>query len=103
MKKEEFLKELYDDRVRKAMSEEYRKATTEINILSKKVREIDDFLKSDGSSLLTVKKFMEMNEDLEAFKKKLEIIKIERDVWNRARDICMEMADDVVKDGGKSV
>lgn len=98
MNKDKLLTELYNSRVMNEIRKEYRNTGKEIQNLRNKITELENLLRSEESYSLTVKEYFDKNDELNECKKQLNIKEIERTVWDRAREICMDLADDVADD-----
>ena len=60
-----------------------------------KITELENLFRSEESYSLTVKEYFDKSDELNECKKQLNIKEIERTVWDRAREICMDLADNV--------
>ena len=74
---------------------EYRNTGKEIQNLRNKIIELENLFRSAESYSLTAKEYFDKSDELEECKKRLNIKKIERTVWDRAREICMDSVDEV--------
>lgn len=95
MNKDKLLIELYNSRVMNEIRKEYRNTGKEIQNLRNKIIELENLFRSEESYSLTVKEYFDKSDELEECKKRLNIKKIERTVWDRAREICMNSVDEV--------
>ena len=98
MNKDKLLTELYNSRVMNEIRKEYRNTGKEIQNLRNKITELENLLRSEESYSLTVKEYFDKNDELNECKKQLNIKEIERTVWDRAREICMDLADETADD-----
>lgn len=74
---------------------EYRNTGKEIQNLRNKIIELENLFRSKESYSLTVKEYFDKSNELEECKKQLNIKEIERTIWDRAREICMDSVDEV--------
>ena len=77
---------------------EYRNTGNEIQNLRNKITELEKLFHSEESYSLTVKEYFDKSDELKEYKKQLNIKEIERKVWDRAREICMDLADETADD-----
>lgn len=96
MNKDKLLTELYNSRVMNEIRKEYRNTGKEIQNLRNKIIELENLFRSKESYSLTVKEYFDKSDELEECKKQLNIKEIERTVWDRAREICMDSVDEIV-------
>lgn len=95
MDRDKLLTSLYNSRVMNEIRKEYRNTGKEIQNLRNKITELENIFRSEESYSLTVKEYFDKSDELKECKKQLNIKEIERKVWDRAREICMDLADDV--------
>lgn len=95
MNKDKLLTELYNSRVMNEIRKEYRNTGKEIQNLRNKITELENLFRSAESYSLTAKEYFDKRDELEECKKQLNIKKIERTVWDRAREICIDSVDEV--------
>ena len=98
MNKDKLLTELYNSRVMNEIRKEYRNTGKEIQNLRNKITELENIFRSEESYSLTVKEYFDKSDELNECKKQLNINEIERTVWDRAREICMDLADEASDD-----
>ena len=98
MNKDKLLTELYNSRVMNEIRKEYRNTGKEIQNLRNKITELENLFRSEESYSLTVKEYFDKSDELNECKKQLNIKEIERTVWVRAREICMDLADEASDD-----
>ena len=98
MNKDKLLTELYNSRVMNEIRKEYRNTGKEIQNLRNKITELENLFSSEESYSLTVKEYSDKSDELKECKKQLNINEIERKVWDRAREICMDLADETADD-----
>ena len=94
MNKDKLLIEFYNSRVMNEIRKEYRSTGNEIQNLRNKIIELENLFRSEESYSLTVKEYFDKSDELKECKEQLNIKKIERTVWDRAREICMDLADE---------
>ena len=98
MDRDKLLTELYNSRVMNEIRKEYRNTGKEIQNLMNKITELENLFRSEESYSLTVKEYFDKSDELNECKKQLNIKEIERTVWDRAREICMDLADEASDD-----
>ena len=98
MNKDKLLTELYNSRVMNEIRKEYRNTGKEIQNLRNKITELENLFRSEESYSLTVKEYFDKSDELNECKKQLNINEIERRTWDRTREICMDLADEVADD-----
>ena len=98
MDRDKLLTLLYNSRVMNEIRKEYRNTGKEIQNLRNKITELENIFRSEESYSLTVKEYSDKSDELKECKKQLNINAIERKVWHRAREICMDLADETVDD-----
>ena len=94
MNKDKLLIEFYNSRAMNEIRKEYRSTGNEIQNRRNKIIELENLFRSEESYSLTVKEYFDKSEELKECKEQLNIKKIERTVWDRAREICMDLADE---------
>lgn len=95
MNRDKLSTSLYNSRVMNEIRKEYRNTGKEIQNLRNKITELENLFRSEESYSLTAKEYFDKSDELEECKKQLNIKEIERTVWDRAREICMDLADEV--------
>ena len=98
MDRDKLLTLLYNSRVMNEIRKEYRNTGKEIQNLRNKITELENIFRSEESHSLTVKEYSDKSDELKECKKQLNINEIERKVWDRAREICMDLADETADD-----
>lgn len=98
MDRDKLLTELYNSRVMNEIRKEYRNTGNEVQNLRNKITELENLFRSEESYSLTVKEYFDKSDELKECKEQLNIKVIERNVWDRVREICMDLADDVTND-----
>lgn len=99
MDKDKLLILLYNSRVMNKIRKEYRNTGNEVQNLRNKITELENLFRSEKSYSLTVKEYFDKSDELKECKEQLNIKEIERKVWDRAREICMDLADETADDG----
>lgn len=95
MDRDKLSPELYNSRVMNEIRKEYCNTGKEIQNLRNKITELENIFRSEESYSLTVKEYFDKSDELQECKKQLNIKEIERTVWDRAREICMDSVDEV--------
>lgn len=98
MNRDKLLTELYNSRVMNEIRKEYRNTGKEIQNLRNKITELENLFRSEESYSLTVKEYFDKSDELAECKKQLNTKEIERTIWDRAREICMDLADETAAD-----
>ena len=98
MDRDKLLTELYNSRVMNEIRKEYRNTGKEIQNLRNKIIELENLFRSEESYSLTVKEYFDKSDELKEYKEQLNIKEIERKVWDHAREICMDLADETADD-----
>lgn len=81
----------YNTRIRQAISDEYVKCSNEINIIRKDIHLIEDKLKKKDCYSYAAYIILEKN--YENLKRELSKLYIEKETWDKAREICLNIAD----------
>ena len=95
MNRDKLLTELDNSRVMDEIRKEYRNTGKEIQNLRNKITELENLFRSEESYSLTVKEYFDKSNELNEYHKQLNTKMIERKVWDRVREICMDLADEV--------
>ena len=95
MDKDKLLNSFYNSKVMNEVRKRYRETGSEIQILRTKITELENLFQSDESYSLSVKEYFDKIDELNECKEQLRIKEIERKVWDEARELCMDLADDV--------
>lgn len=98
MNRDKLLTELDNSRVMDEIRKEYRNTGKEIQNLRNKITELENLFRSEESYSLTVKEYFDKSNELNEYHKQLNTKMIERKVWDRVREICMDLADEVAND-----
>lgn len=84
--------ELYNSRVRDLMSMEYRRVRKELNDLS--AEEADLYDKMNDVNVAHVE-YLKFTDQLEEIREEIGRKKVEADTWDKAREICFQVADEM--------
>lgn len=95
MNRDKLSTSLYNSRVMNEIRKEYRNTGKEIQNIRNKITELENLFRSEESYSLTVKDYFDKSNELKECKEQLNIKEIERNVWDEARELCMDLADDV--------
>lgn len=88
--------EKYNTRVRQAISERYVATTKEKCRLSREYEDVFIRLQNgEEKNRLTYNKYIELEHKAKELEKKISKIKIEINIWDQAREICLDIADEV--------
>ena len=87
--------EKYNTRVRQEMSDEYVKCSKTKCQLSREYEEVLERLKTEKDTL-SYREYKELECKADDFKMQYEAEKIKLDVWDMAREICLNIADEVL-------
>ncbi len=88
--------EKYNTRVRQAISERYVVATKEKCKLSKEYEDIFVRLQSgEEKDKLSYNKYIELEQKADELNRKISELKIEINIWDQAREICLNIADEM--------
>lgn len=88
----------YNTRVRKAMSQKYRDIVNEIALIDRKLCDTYTLFKNSDPSMITFAKYKELERNIKELESHLERLKIKREVWDEAREICMNIEDEMRKE-----
>lgn len=70
--------------------EQYRKTGNEISSLNRRIIELNEILDPEKIDSISVKEYFEKCDELKRCKERLKVAKIERSVWDQAREICID-------------
>lgn len=84
----------YNTRIRQAISDEYVKCSNERNQISKKCIEIEEKLQN-GVNKLTYEQYVFLDKKLNDLQKEYSELTIKINVWEEAREICLNIADEM--------
>lgn len=85
----------YNARVREAMSEEYVKSSKKKLQLQRKCEDILESLVT-GKDKLSYNEYLALKEKAETTQRQYEDEKLRLDIWDKAREICLNVADEVL-------
>ena len=88
----------YNTLVRHAMSDKYVECTKKKCEIGKKLNDLYSFLNSSEGENLPHNYYLKLQKDLEHYEREHERLKIELNIWGEAREICMDIADEVFKE-----
>lgn len=87
--------EKYNTRVRQAMSEEYVKSSKKKAQLQRKCEDILESL-ATGKDNLSYNEYVALEEKARKIQRQYEDEQIRFDIWDQAREICLNVADEVL-------
>lgn len=87
--------EKYNTRVREAMSEEYVKSSKKKAQLQRKCESVLEEL-ATGKDKLSFNEYTVLKENAEILQRQYEDEKVRLDIWDQAREICLNVADEVL-------
>ena len=86
----------YNTAVRRAMSDKYVECVNQKNEAWRKINELDSKLNSKEGKQLPYEEYVKLQKDLDYYERTHRRLKIEQDIWDQAREICMELADEML-------
>lgn len=87
--------EKYNTRVIRAMSEEYVKSSKKKTQLQKEYADVSDLIENSKDKL-TYREYIALQNQSEDLKRQYEDEQIRFDIWDQAREICLNVADEVL-------
>lgn len=87
--------EKYNNKVRRAISNKYVKCSVQKANAEKEFEKIAIQLANDGGNLLH-NQYLELSRNAEYLRKRIEELSIELDTWDKAREICLNIADEIL-------
>ena len=87
----------YNNMVRQAISDEFKRCSKDKHDGECRIFEITNKLLKKGHELSYTEAEMLIGE-LDWLERKVERLRIELDVWDRARELCLNMADEMCKE-----
>lgn len=87
----------YNTRVRQAMSDKYVDYTWQSNEKHKECQQLENRLFNE-QDILTYKEYKMLQRELEECKREYEKLKIQADTWGMARELTMDVADEVCEE-----
>lgn len=86
----------YNTAVRRAMSDKYVDYVKQKNEAWRKINELDSKLNSKEGRKLPYEEYIKLQKDLYFYEQTHRRLKIEQNIWDQAREICMELANDML-------
>ena len=88
-------KNRYNTKVRQAMSDKYKETSKKKAELENELYAISiQLTKDEIKKTMTYSEYMELNQQAKVIQTEIDRLNIERDVWDKAREICMDIADE---------
>ena len=84
----------YNTRVRQAMSDSYVDCSRQINSLEKEMDGIITYLEENDSTI-PYTEYLKLLDKKDRIESQIENLRIERNVWDKAREICLDVADEM--------
>lgn len=88
---------LYNARVRQAVSDELVRTGNSIRIYRDEINRITKTLEDNYDSI-THKEFLELEDRLKCINEAIKTLTIIRGVWDQAREICLDIADEMYEE-----
>ena len=89
----------YNTKVRQAMSNKYTETSKKKADLENEWCLISQQLSSnEAKNTKTYKEYLEMKQKAETIQREINRLSIEREVWDEAREICMDIADEEARE-----
>lgn len=85
----------YNTKVRQAISDEYVRCSKQKAEMEKECEKIALQLANDNG-ILTHKQYLKLSGDAEHLRRKIEDLGVELDTWDKAREICLNIADEML-------
>lgn len=82
----------YNTAVRRAMSDKYVDCVKHKNEAWRKINELD----SKEGRKLPYEEYIKLQKDLDFYEQTHRRLRIEQNIWDQAREICMEFADEML-------
>lgn len=86
----------YNTAARRAMSDKYIDCVKQKNEAWRKINELDSKLNSKEGRQLPYEEYVKLQKDLDFYEQTHRRLKIEQNIWDQAREICMELSDDML-------
>lgn len=86
----------YNTAVRRAMSDKYVECTNKKCEIGRKIHDLYSLLHSDEGKNLPYRQYRKLETDLKCYEQEHNRLRIELDIWSEAREICMDLADDML-------
>ena len=87
--------EKYNTKVRQAISDEWVRCSKQKAEMEKEYEKIALQLANDNG-ILTHKQYLKLSGDAEHLRRKIEDLGVELDTWDKAREICLNIADEML-------
>lgn len=87
----------YNTRVRQAMSDAYVECSKRRNEVRHEFNKLDEKLANEKETI-SYAEYKRLCRKAEELEKEYERLKIEWETWDKAREICMEIADEMCKE-----
>lgn len=85
---------LYNTKVRQAISDEYVRCSKEKSKTMKNIEQISLRLVNERN-ILTYSEYLKLKDEAECLRRKAESLQIEVDTWDKAREICLDVTDEL--------
>lgn len=86
--------ELYNTKVRQAISDEYVRCSKEKSRVIKSIEQIS-FRLANEKDVLTYSEYLELKNETEYLQRRAGELQIEIDTWDKARELCLNVADEL--------
>ena len=86
----------YNTAVRRAISDKYVECTNKKCEIGRKIHDLYSLLHSDEGKNLSYRKYRKLEADLEYYEREHDRLRIELDIWSEAREICMDLVDEML-------
>lgn len=87
----------YNTRVRHAISNEYVECMKNMQNLERRLLWIQKHIEEEQDTI-TMKDYNHFKFEMDEIEKKVKVWKIAMDVWDQAREICLNIADEMCKE-----
>ena len=87
--------EKYNTEVRRAISNRYVRCSLQKGNTEKEYEKLAIQLASEGENLLH-NQYLQLSRKAEYLRKRIEELSIELDTWDKAREICLNIADEIL-------
>ena len=87
--------EKYNTRVREVISDKYVEYRKTKSIAEKEREEVINRLKFEAE-ILPHKSYLSLQEKANRLQKEIEELEIQIDIWDKAREICLNVADEII-------
>lgn len=86
----------YNTAVRRAISNKYVECTKKKCEIGRKMTDLYSLLHSEEGRNLPYGQYVKLETDLEYYEREHTRLRIELDIWSEAREICMDIADEML-------